>query len=161
MTQFYFAYGANMSADVLARRMLRDSATFCRRRAVLADHRLLFEKLSSTDPEVGYANVSPAAGHSVEGTLNEFDDDALAQLDSIELVPYHYRRERMLVMDSSIGTLVTAHVYIASATWVRAGLKPLRGYLEKLLAGADQLSPGYVASLRSVTCRDDAVAQSH
>ncbi|MDB5578228.1 MAG: hypothetical protein JWR80_3404 [Bradyrhizobium sp.] len=159
MTHLYFAYGANMSADVLARRMQLESSLFNRRRAVLANHRLVFDKMSSTDPAVGYANVVPASGDLVEGTLNELDDRALAQLDAIELVPRHYRRTRMMVSDSSRDALVIAHIYTANPSWIRPGLKPLRSYLEVLLAGADLLSPDYVASLRSVACRDDAVSQ--
>ena len=158
---FYFAYGANMSGDVLARRMRRDSATFQRRRAVLADHRLVFDKVSSTDPAVGYANVLPAAGHRVEGILNEFDDRGLAQLDAIELVPHHYRRMQMMVRDESNGRMVSAHIYIANAPWVRQGLRPLRSYLEIMLAGGDLLSPDYVTALRSVPCRDDTAPQNH
>jgi gamma-glutamylcyclotransferase (GGCT)/AIG2-like uncharacterized protein YtfP len=149
-----------MSADVLARRMQRDGATFQRRRAVLADHKLVFDKVSSTDPAVGYANVLPAAGHLVEGILNEFDDGALAQLDAIELVPHHYRRLPITVRDGN-GLSVSAHIYLANASWIRPGLRPLRSYLEIMLAGADLLSPDYVASLRSVPCRDDAAPQNH
>jgi gamma-glutamylcyclotransferase (GGCT)/AIG2-like uncharacterized protein YtfP len=160
-THFYFAYGANMSADVLGRRMRRDGAMFRRRRAVLANHRLVFDKMSSTDPAVGYANVQPASGHVVEGILNEFDDGALAQLDAIELVPLHYQRLQMMVRDGSNGGMVSAHIYTANACWIRPGLRPLRSYLEILLAGADLLSPEYVASLRSIACRDDVAAQNH
>jgi gamma-glutamylcyclotransferase len=157
---FYFAYGANMSADVLARRMRRDSVAFQRRRAVLADHRLVFDKVSSTDPAVGYANVLPATGHRVEGILNEFDEHGLAQLDAIELVPHHYRRLQMTVRDDN-GLMVSAHVYMANTPWIRQGLRPLRSYLEIMLAGADLLSPDYVASLRSVRCQDDAPPKSY
>src|ERR1700744_5103708 len=71
---FYFAYGSNMSAAVLAKRLQREVATFRRRRAVLADHKLVFDKMSSTNPAVGYANVVTAPDHCVEGILNEFDE---------------------------------------------------------------------------------------
>lgn len=90
--RLYFAYGANMNAEVLARRLMRESASFRRRRGVLMNHRLVFNKLSSTDPVVGYANVVACPGECVEGLLNELDDGALAQLDAIELVPHHYIR---------------------------------------------------------------------
>lgn len=157
-THFYFAYGANMSAEVLSRRMQRDIATFHRRHAVLANYRLVFDKVSSTDPAVGYANVEPAPGQFVEGTLNEFDDRLLAKLDAIELVPNHYRRLQMMVKDSSDGLTVPAHIYVANARWMKPRLRPLRSYLETLLAGDDLLSPAYVAALRSVRCRDEAPA---
>ncbi len=158
---FYFAYGSNMSAAVLAKRLRREAATFRRRRAVLADHRLVFDKMSSTNPAVGYANVVTAPDHCVEGILNEFDEDALTQLDAIELVPHHYVRSQIIVNDGLSSRPVAAHIYTANLPWVRPGLKPLRSYLETLLGGADLLSAGYVASLRSVLCWDEHRPQNH
>jgi gamma-glutamylcyclotransferase (GGCT)/AIG2-like uncharacterized protein YtfP len=154
----YFAYGSNMSAAVLARRLARDAASFRRRRAVLLDHKLVFNKVSSTDPAVGYGNVVPVRGHRVEGILNELDDAALARLDAIELVPHHYTRSQVAVIDDDDGREVAAHIYTAHPAWVGPELRPLRSYLENLLAGGDLLSTDYVAPLRAVQCRDDAAA---
>ncbi|HZX87455.1 MAG TPA: gamma-glutamylcyclotransferase family protein [Reyranella sp.] len=149
----YFAYGSNMSAGVLAQRLPRhDGAPFRRRRAVLADHKLMFHKVSSTDPAVGYADVVPQPGQQVEGILVELGRVELQRLDEIELVPHHYARREVEVLDCD--GVVAAHVYTAQPGWIRPAIRPLRAYLDNLLGGADLLSPGYVAALRAVPCRD-------
>jgi Gamma-glutamyl cyclotransferase, AIG2-like len=152
--RLYFAYGANMNAEVLARRLMRESASFRRRRGVLMNHRLVFNKLSSTDPVVGYANVVACPGECVEGLLNELDDGALAQLDAIELVPHHYTRSRLLVHDSLHGELTPAEIYTAHPRWIRPHLMPLRSYLSHLIDAADLLSEDYARTLRLMRCRD-------
>lgn len=152
--RLYFAYGANMDADILAHRVERDGAAFRRRRGILMNYRLAFNKVSSTDPTVGYANVMAAPGRRVEGLLNELDDTALARLDAIELVPHHYTRSRLEVYDSMRAEPVLADVYTATPDWMRPALRPLRSYLNRLLHGADLLSAEYVSELRAVACRD-------
>lgn len=151
----YFAYGSNMNADVLARRLPRgDGAPFRRRRGVLADHKLLFHKVSSTDSAVGYGDVVPAPGQDVEGILVELDEAELRRLDEIELVPRHYAREQVMVRDGDDQSAVSAHVYRAQPDWIRPQLRPLRAYIDNLLGGSDLLSADYVESLRAIPCRD-------
>jgi len=154
----YFAYGSNMSETKLRHRLQHNQSALMRRRAILCDHRLAFEKVSSTNPAVGYANVVAASGHHVEGIVVELDDDALAALDRIELVPHHYHRAETIVTDCTEGREVSAHVYAAQPSWIRPGLKPLRSYLDGLMQGADLLSPEYVAMLSNIECYED-VAQ--
>ena len=155
MVEFYFAYGSNMNAVVLAHRLGRaDPQSFRRRRALLRDHALVFNKMSSKDAAVGYGNVTAAAGHCVEGVLNELTSEELARLDAIELVPHHYVRSELPVHDCLTGMTATAHVYTAHPAWVRPALAPLRAYVDRLLGAADLLSADYVAPLRAVQCRD-------
>lgn len=150
----YFAYGANMSGPILGARLGRTEETgFARRLGILQDHRLAFAKVSSTDPLIGYATVVPAPGCSIQGVLNSLTRDELARLDAIELVPVHYTRCVMQVHDPAAGTEVEANVYIAVASMCRPGLHPTRAYLDRLLGGADVLSPHYVAELASHPCR--------
>ena len=152
----YFAYGSNMSETKLRHRLQHNHSALKRRRAILRDHRLAFEKVSSTNPAVGYANVVAASAHHVEGIVVELNGDALAVLDGIELVPYHYDRAETIVTDCTSGLEVTAYVYTAHPSWIRPGLKPLRSYVEGLMQGADLLSPQYVAMLSSIECYEDA-----
>jgi hypothetical protein len=155
MIHLYFAYGANMHASVLAHRLGRtDTNSFRRRYAVLTDHRLVFDKMSSTDNSVGYGNVKQEAGHQVEGVINELDSTDLARLDALELVPHHYLRSQIAVHDSLSGGLVLAEIYTAHPSWIRPDLKPLRSYLDNLLGGADLLSADYVTHLRSILRKD-------
>src|SRR4051794_16947731 len=105
----YFAYGSNMHGPLLATRLGRlNTTSFARCRGILRNYRLAFEKVSSTDPQVGYATVVPALGCSVEGVLNVITEKDLACLDSIELVPHHYTRCIMPVHDPAAQTDVEA-----------------------------------------------------
>src|SRR5215468_11306971 len=133
-----------MNAAVLARRLDRDCSSFRRRLAVLADYRLMFNKMSLSDPLVGYANVMPAPGHRVEGILNDLDDVGLARLDAIELVPHHYTRSLVAVCDVMNATLISAEIYTAHPAWIRDGLQPLRSYLDCLTGGGDLLTNDYM-----------------
>ncbi|UWU92915.1 gamma-glutamylcyclotransferase family protein [Bradyrhizobium sp. CB1015] len=153
----YFAYGSNMSAATLHRRLQRAPALE-RRRAILRNYRLAFEKVSSTNPAVGYANVVAAPGYHVEGILNELDHDALAVLDRIELVPHHYRRAQLTVYDCAQRRELSAYVYTAQPSWTRPGLKPLRSYVDGLVQGADLLSADYATSLYEIECHEDVAS---
>src|SRR4051794_26744210 len=153
----YFAYGSNMSSINIVGRLRRDESALMRRRAILRDHRLAFEKMSSTNPAVGYANVAAAGGHYVEGILNELDDEAMAALDRIELVPHHYLRAQMMVTDCVGGREIEAHIYTAHPSWIRPGLKPLRNYVAGLMQGIDILSAEYVARLSEIECYEDVM----
>jgi cation transport regulator ChaC len=151
----YFAYGSNMDAATLARRLGRQSANCLRRRrALLQDHRLVFNKVSSTDPAVGYANIVRLEGQCVEGVLNELPEADLVRLDRVERVPEHYVRTLLTVYDSADARAVAAHVYTAQPAWIRPELRPLRSYVDTLLGGSDVLSQDYVTPLRAVLCRD-------
>jgi hypothetical protein len=157
----YFAYGANMDGALLAARLGRpDPAVFRRRRGLLADHALVFDKLAASEPGVGYANLSPSPGESVEGVLNELDDEDLLRLDRIELVPIHYTRRTAAVLDPATHSVIAAEAYWAVPERVRPGLLPRRDYMERLLRGADVLSPGYVESLRRLRAVDGALVPS-
>jgi len=151
----YFAYGSNMSETKLRHRLQHNQSVLKRRLAILRDHRLAFEKVSSTNPAVGYANVVAASGRQVEGIVVELNDDALVALDEIELVPHHYDRTETIITDCAKGREVLAYVYTARPSWIRPGLKPLRSYVEGLMQGADLLSPEYVAMLSNIECYED------
>ena len=81
----YWAYGANLSPAVLARRRLRPLAASP---AVLRDHRLLFNH------RTGFANVEPANGRSAHGVLYELSDADWLRLQPLEL---GYRVKRVKV----------------------------------------------------------------
>ncbi len=150
---YYFAYGSNMNATRLAERLARCGERLLERRcSTLEGYRLAFDKVSSQQDWVGYANVVPATGCRVEGTLNAMSPKAIETLDAIELVPHHYHRVRVLVRDAATGTRLAAFTYVANPGMVRPNLKPTRDYIEHLLAGADVLPGSYLDALRSVEC---------
>ncbi len=149
----YFAYGSNMCAARLRERLAREGYGFSRRRRGIAhDYRLVFDKRSSFEPGVGYANIRPETGPYVEGTLNELCEASLDLLDRIELVPVQYRRATIRVRDFAAGCEVAAFTYLAQPGVIDATVRPTRAYLAHLMAAADLLSQDYVRSLAAVEC---------
>jgi gamma-glutamylcyclotransferase (GGCT)/AIG2-like uncharacterized protein YtfP len=139
-----------MCGTLLAARLDKpDVAALRRRRGILLDHALVFNKEAASEPGIGYASVVERAGCSVEGVLNDVDQQDLIRLDRIELVPHHYLRVSMLV-EATAANLVWAEVYSAATCRVRSGLRPRRDYIERLLGGADILSAHYVDQLRDL-----------
>lgn len=152
----YFAYGANMNATLLAQRLgRRDKASLRRRLGVLRDHALVFDKLSSTNARVGFANIARVPGDAVEGVLNLITRDDLARLDAIELAPVHYVRVSVEIYDPIANAFLDALAYRANAAMVREGLAPERRYLERMLGGADLLSSEYTRRISTISCIDD------
>jgi gamma-glutamylcyclotransferase len=147
----YFAYGANMDASILARRLGRnDVRSLARRRGLLVDFAIGFGKISSSDPAVGYATVISCGGAHVEGVLNNLTDAEINRLDEIELVPEHYTRATLGVIDTGSSEIVEAAVYIANPAKLRTGLMPLASYIDMLLGGRDILSVPYVDHLAEI-----------
>ena len=140
----YFAYGSNMDPD----RMRERGVNFLKREhAILEGWRLEFNKVSSRNPEEGYANIVKDENSVVEGILYEIDDLDLKILDRYEGYPSHYERIKVVVrMDN--GENVEAVTYIAKPDKVKDGLKPSREYLNHLLKGCDLLSEEYCRKLR-------------
>jgi gamma-glutamylcyclotransferase len=139
----YFAYGSNMDrAQMLKRGVNFESVE----PAKLEGYALLFDKVAKANPEIGFANVSPQDGSTVEGALYTASEEEIAKLDYFEGVPKHYLREEISVTTSA-GELVLAIVYIANPEKRREGLLPTPEYLEKLLAGREFLSEGYLQKL--------------
>lgn len=149
----YFAYGSNMCGTRLAERLAREGHGYSsRRHAIAQGYRLVFDKRSSVEAWVGYANIRPHSGAQVEGTLNELSQAALELLDRIELVPVHYRRTMIRVLDGWSGNLVEAHVYLAQPDVIDPHVRPTRDYVDRLLAASDLLSPDYLRTLQTVEC---------
>ena len=131
-----------------------DSARFNRRRGVLAHHTLAFAKVSSTNPAIGFATVVPARDSHVEGVLNTLTLSDISLLDEIELVPIHYIRRSVAVIDCATCLEGSAEVYFGCQKMHRPGLIPTRKYLTMLLEGADLLSPAYVDALARQPCHE-------
>lgn len=152
-TFLYFAYGSNMSEPRLRERLGRIGERLLERRhGVLRDYRLVFDKVASRTPTVGFANVVPDPGAKTEGTLNRVTARGLKILDEIEIVPTHYVRTDVQVVDSATGRTVPAVAYVGHPSMVRPALRPTRDYMAHLFAGGDVLSAGYLAELQAVSC---------
>lgn len=148
---WYFAYGSNMDADRMRKRIKRLPE---RVPGVLKDWQLAFNKMAERTPGKGYANIVPSPGDAVEGVLYPVTEEELQALDRYEDVPRHYEHCRVEVVRRDTGETVTAIAYVAHPKQVRDGLRPTREYLGHLLAGADCLSEEYARGLRTVETLD-------
>lgn len=144
----YFAYGSNMDADRVRQRGL---AVTARQGAILADHRLVFDKVAGNQPGVGHANVVRWPGQVVEGALYELAHASeILKMDPFEQAPVNYTREAVAV---SVGAnTLWAWTYYANRARRAALLRPTQTYLNHLLAGSDLLSKPYSDSLRAIEC---------
>jgi hypothetical protein len=101
---WYFAYGANMSLRLLAKRSIVPRAS---EPGVLADHRLVFTaKGYPWMAEPAWASVEPAVGEAVHGVLHDVDADAIALLDRLEGALY--RRVDVDVLGANSGVVRAA-----------------------------------------------------
>jgi gamma-glutamylcyclotransferase len=150
---FYFAYGSNMNVRRLTDRLRKGGETLIERRAGRLDgYKLEFNKVASGDPKVGFANIVAVKGGSIEGVLNRLRPEGLAILDTVEIVPIHYTRITVHVLDLTTQGDVKAYTYVGNPSMLRPDLRPTRDYMAHLIAGEDVLSESYTSRLREIVC---------
>jgi gamma-glutamylcyclotransferase (GGCT)/AIG2-like uncharacterized protein YtfP len=142
-TEWYFAYGGNMSR---AQMKSRAGNILEEHNAQLANFELRFNK--KVRGGSGGANVQPAQGKTVYGVLYKIEESAFRSLDRFEGVPQHYRRIEVRVTPDG-GAPVPAQVYIA--TKVENGLRPAPHDLQLILAGAGEhsLPQSYIDEIKA------------
>jgi hypothetical protein len=145
----YFAYGSNLLRERLAARCLSAKRHDI---AVLADHRLTFDKIS-TDGS-GKCGFKPAAGETLPGVVWEIDISERPALDRAERVGYGYDADEIAVADTR-GQTQRALTY--RATRCDPSLAPYDWYRALVLAGAMQqgLPQPYIEHLRAVAVKED------
>jgi len=134
----YFAYGSNMQEPQFKERC-PSSHFLCR--AALPAHRFVITTR-------GYASVEPQSGDEVQGVLCAITESDEWELDRREGVHENiYRREHLAVV-TEFGYAMRALLYIDH---VKEPGVPKKGYLEKILAGAErhQLPAAYVAEIKA------------
>jgi len=142
----YFAYGYNMGAREMSPLLSRRSR---RLPAWLKGHALVFDNQSLTDRRIGFANVRKRNGAVVHGVLyTDLSERAFRSLDRNEDVPRSYI-QKVLAVETDEGP-VRAAVYVGNPARRRAGLRPSRHYLDRLLKGRDLLPAPYSKKIRSV-----------
>jgi cation transport regulator ChaC len=142
-TVWYFAYGSNMSREQVRHRAGEPAEE---KPARLENFELKFDKVARGG--TGNANIAAAEGRVVHGVLYRLTEQQLKALDRFEGVPEHYRRSEVNVLDAE-GRKIAAQVYLARK--VRRGLKPDRGYLQRIIEGAVEhnLPEDYIQQLRN------------
>lgn len=152
---WYFAYGSNMDAARLFGARLGPAGAAAGERIAgrLDGWRLAFNKPARTPVGSSAANIVPADGASVFGTLNLLSEAGFTVLDRYEGVAAgHYRRCTAAVVRPDTGELLEAITYVAVLTG--EDLKPTRAYLAHLLAGKDLLPADYLRRLAATPTFD-------
>ena len=142
----YFAFGSNMDPVRMKQRGVKFTS---RRKALLGEYELRFNKMNHQKPGSAFANIVYKSGGVVEGLLYEIDEEGLKNLDKYEGYPKHYDRKEVTLWLADANEKVKAITYVAQKNMVRDHLKPTRVYLSHLLAGKEFLSAGYFAKLNN------------
>lgn len=130
MNVWYFAYGSNLNKQQMKRRVgkLKDST-----RAVLRDHRVVFDTYSQTW-RGGVADIVESPGDAVYGAAYLLTEEQVKELDKYEGVPRLYSRRRVTVeVDDMLLDTIT---YVASNPG--KFIKPSQKYLDSVTSGLRQ-----------------------
>lgn len=146
-TLWYFAYGANMAAETMARRGLAP------RRSVMArldGYVMRFSQPGIPLVEPGFANIEPDAEAQVFGVVHELLVEELSRLDRFE--GRSYRHERVMVIARGLGALEAVAYRNPRKHTART---PSRRYQGLLLQGARQhhLPQEYIDALEAHPAR--------
>ncbi len=128
----YFAYGANMDPDNLARRVgIKLDKGWAAR---LNGWRLAFNKLEADGSLV--ASLVESEGCYTYGVVYRLPQQALPRLDEYEEAPAHYRRTTLWVEPLGRQARQAALVYLGQPKWTVEEGRPEPGYLQLLVRGA-------------------------
>jgi len=149
---YYFAFGANLSADVLARRRIRVYEAFDH---VLEGVALRFSQ-AGFYKDHGYASADTAEGEQVFGKMYLILQSDAARMDYYEGVPFLRAHEKV---NRSFNGLEFFHYRALNA---RHGLKPTREYLDYLINAYRQMPvvpQSYVERLAAAEVLDQYLLQ--
>jgi hypothetical protein len=120
---YYFAFGANLSADILELRRISVYESFD---YVLDDATLQFSQ-AGFYKEHGYASADAAEGEVVYGKMYLILERDALRMDYFEGVPY------LRVHEKVFGTVKGEDFYFYRAVTMLDGLKPTQEYLDYLV----------------------------
>lgn len=146
----YFAYGSNMSADVISEVCPSHKLLGPAR---LKDHRLAFTRFS-TKWGAGVADILPASGFVVWGVLYEIDENDVTNLDRKEGYRAAYTRiEVDVILRGGVTHRVITYTVISKES---SEIPPSSEYLDILIEGARsrELKEYYIAFLESLKTED-------
>ena len=139
---YYFAFGANLSEDVLATRRIRVFESF--------DYVLEDAELRFTQPgfyrDHGYASADEAVGERVYGRIYQMLASDARRMDYFEGVPFFRAHDKIYRRDGEL------EFFFYRTTRVVDGLKPTREYLDYLLQAYREMSsvpPAYIERLEA------------
>lgn len=149
----YFAYGSNISEHrMISERKINFSS---RKFAILENYKVVFNKVSKKNNNLGFANIVESNGSNVEGALYDVSVNDLNIIDRFEgakTTPKHYYQAVVNVICD--GETIQAITYIANPIMIKENIKPDKKYLNYILEGKDIFSDSYYDKLKNVTTLD-------
>jgi gamma-glutamylcyclotransferase (GGCT)/AIG2-like uncharacterized protein YtfP len=157
MKLYYFAYGSNMCAGRLRRRVPSAHPLFVTQ---LRGHVLRFHKRSTDGSAKADAEFTGNESDSVWGVVYEIDPAQKHDLDTAEGLGDGYEEKLVQVRDCA-GQVYSAFMYFASRSHINPSLKPYSWYVRFVLEGARQhaLPAAYVAAIEAVPSVNDPDTQ--
>ncbi len=140
---YYFAFGANLSEEVLATRRIRVFESFD---YVLQDAGLRFSQ-PGFYRDHGYASADDVPGERVYGRIYQMLASDARRMDYFEGVPFFRAHDKIYQRDSDF------EFFFYRTTRVVDGLKPTREYLDYLLQAYREMGsvpPEYVERLAAI-----------
>ena len=150
MSLYYFAFGSNMDKQQMIDREVEFTEM---QKGIMKDWKLVFNKRKWKGEGVGFANIVPEYGLTVEGIIYKVNENTIQTLDDLEGIPKAYHKKTMLVENINKES-VNCIVYIANHSRTNNSLKPEKKYLNHLLAGKEFLSEEYYSELKNTEILD-------
>ena len=122
-------------------------------KGIMRDWKLVFNKRKWRGGGVGFANIVPEYGFTVEGIIYKINENTIQTLDGLEGVPKGYHKKSMLVENIN-KEFVDCTVYIANHSRTNNSSKPKKEYLGRLLKGKEFLSENYFSELKNTKTFD-------
>jgi hypothetical protein len=145
---YYFAYGSNMDSKRIAERTKSYEVV---EGVVLECYKLVFNKQSTDNPKIAFANIEKSENSRVEGIL--YNIDSFDILDKKESVPNNYIRLELKVCGKEKNYV--AWTYIANPKKICNDCLPTKVYINYLLEGKDYLSEDYYYKIKNVVTRNE------
>ena len=146
----YFAYGSNMDPIRMKNRRID---FLDRKKGILNDYKLVFNKKASSNPKMGYANIEKELGAIVEGVLYRIKGEDFFKLDHFEGFPKHYTKIDVIIKNDK-DEKIESITYKAQKDEIQENIKPSKKYIRHLLAAKDVLSKDYYCSLLKIKTID-------
>jgi gamma-glutamylcyclotransferase len=139
----YFAYGSNMSIERLKDRKINWTT---REKGIIKGYKLVINKRSKKNPNIGFANIVEDENSIVEGIIYDIPDEDVYILDKYEGVNNnHYYKTYMYINNESV------LVYIANGSWLSdKELETTEEYKNFILEGKEFLSKEYINKLLEI-----------
>jgi len=142
----YFAYGSNMSQKRMEERGID---IFSNKSGILENYKMIINKKSFKNPEIGFANIIQDENSIVEGVVYDIDEKDVKILDKYEGFPNHYLKYFLNVkIDNNKEKCL---IYIAKSNWTTKNeIKTTIDYKNYILEGKEFLSENYYENLKKI-----------